>query len=465
MTDWLSQENVSNKFKQSYFIGFADISGNCIVRNGTFTVQSNCIVGNNLTVGKNITGNSELYIAGNTTLNSNLTVNQNLSCNGDISFKGAVNISQQLLMKNGNVYIFETANIGQSNYTLAPPYYQTYNITTTAPTTITLPANVSGLDGIEITFVKSGTISIDNPVTINSPAGAGNTIVAYSTVIPTNVYSMANIRTSTKFTVMNNRWYETVYTPPTEIIDAVFGNIRSTGNVNTPQVYVGNVDASFINVGNINASYINTTGAIRSYTTIEAYGNINASSIHATGEIKSNTIIADDIRTLTLSVSSFGDIVARTLTTSGRVTANSLSVSETFIVPSVQATGSITAQSFYATSDERLKTDIRPVSSQWKNIQSLCPTEYKWKSNLSYDCGFIAQQIYKVYPHMKPSSDPIYDMDYPIEGNGEPKYCTIDYSKLTPILCKGLQEVMSETESLRAEIALLKAQIRELSRV
>ena len=66
---------------------------------------------------------------------------------------------------------------------------------------------------------------------------------------------------------------------------------------------------------------------------------------------------------------------------------------------------------------------------------------------------------------MKPSSDPIYDMDYPIEGNGEPKYCTIDYSKLTPILCKGLQEVMSETESLRAEIALLKAQIRELSRV
>ena len=463
MTDWLSQESVSNKLKQSYVVGFVDVSGNCIVRNGSLTVYSNAIVGNSLTVNKNITGNADLYISGDTVLNSNATVNKNLTCNGDISFRGVVSVTQQLLMKNNSVYLYQTANIAQPTYTLTPPYYQIYNITTAVPTEIILPGNVSALDGVEITFVKTGTVSQSSPITITSPFGSGNTIVPYSSATPTNVYSMANVRTASKFVIMNNKWYEAVYTPPTTIIDVVFANVMAIGNVNTPQIYAGNIDASFSTIGNINASFISSRGI--ETTTINALGNINASAVVVSGDIKSTTITADDIRALTLSVSSLGDVACRTIVASGRITANALSISETLIVPSVFTTGSVTARSFYATSDRRLKTDIQPIPSQWKNIQSLTPTEYKWKSDQSYDCGFIAQQVYQVYPHMKPSSDPIYDAEYPVGGNGEPIYCTMDYSKLTPLLCKGLQEVMSETESLRAEIAELKRQVRELSRV
>jgi len=448
MSGWLTNENVSNKLKQTYVLGFMDISGNCVVRNGTLNVNTNCFVGNTLTVENQITCNRDLYISGNTILNSNLRVGNKLTCDGPVLINGIFSITGRLLVKQDNLYMLEIGNISQSSYTLTSPYYQTYNITTTGPTNITLPSDISALNGIEITFVKTGSISDSSPVNIYTPNGTGNNIVLYSSIVPTNVYSMATIKTTVKFVVVNNRWYESVYTPPTEIIDATFRNITATGNIYSNLFVGGNIDAHSMGIDIVDASYITTRGL--QALSIVSIGNINASSVIATGDIRSTTITADEIRTTTLSVSSFGDIVARSLT------ANTISVGETFIVPSIVTPGNITAQSFYATSDQRLKTDVRLLPSQWENIKSLKPSEYIWKKDSTYDCGFIAQQIYQIYPHLKPLIDADMNAENPVNANGEPIYYTIDYSKLTPLLCKGLQEVMVETEQLREEIRALK---------
>jgi hypothetical protein len=125
---------------------------------------------------------------------------------------------------------------------------------------------------------------------------------------------------------------------------------------------------------------------------------------------------------------------------------------------SIKSSG-ITASSYNATSDIRLKSNIQTIPSQWENIKLLKPSQYTWTKNSNDDCGFIAQEIYKVYPLLKPAEfkDPKYaDTEFPVDASGNPHYYTIDYGKITPYLCKGLQETIHEIEQLRDEIAELK---------
>jgi hypothetical protein len=125
--------------------------------------------------------------------------------------------------------------------------------------------------------------------------------------------------------------------------------------------------------------------------------------------------------------------------------------------------GSVVATSFNATSDMRLKGNIQPLSKQWENIKSLIPSEYTFLQNNKYDCGFIAQQIYKVYPHMRPEIYSVNnDEDNPVDACGNPIYYTIDYGKITPYLCKGLQEVIVEHDNMKEEIIALKKELDEL---
>jgi len=128
---------------------------------------------------------------------------------------------------------------------------------------------------------------------------------------------------------------------------------------------------------------------------------------------------------------------------------------------SLTITGNVTAQSYNALSDMRLKTDIQSLPSQWENIKQLQPKEYRWKDSDLTDTGFIAQQVYKVYPHLRSNFDGTYTFDEtPVGEDGTPQYYGIDYGKITPLLCKCLQEVMSEVEELRREVNELKAAAR-----
>jgi hypothetical protein len=127
----------------------------------------------------------------------------------------------------------------------------------------------------------------------------------------------------------------------------------------------------------------------------------------------------------------------------------------------------VTAASFNATSDKRLKSNIEPLQSQWNNIKMLQPSSYTWKHNSKPDCGFIAQDIYKVFTNLIPDNLNIdtstSDSEAPTDKNGKPIYYSIDYGKITPYLCKGLQEAILEIEKMKQEIDTLKRQIESIS--
>jgi acyl-[acyl carrier protein]--UDP-N-acetylglucosamine O-acyltransferase len=125
------------------------------------------------------------------------------------------------------------------------------------------------------------------------------------------------------------------------------------------------------------------------------------------------------------------------------------------ITGNLRATGTATAASFNATSDRRLKTNIEPLSSQWNNIKFLQPAQYKWIYTSKPDHGFIAQDVYTLYPDMRTQFETVdtsSNIEFPTDYSGNPLYYTLDYSKMTPYLWKGLQEAIQTIEKQQSQI-------------
>ena len=105
-----------------------------------------------------------------------------------------------------------------------------------------------------------------------------------------------------------------------------------------------------------------------------------------------------------------------------------------------------------SSSDERLKTDIRPVeASALLNISLLNPVTYKWRdkqSKADTHVGFIAQEIRKVFPLLV-STGPA----TPLTPDGT---LSIDYTGLTPYLVKAMQELKAENNDQSKAIDKLR---------
>jgi hypothetical protein len=111
------------------------------------------------------------------------------------------------------------------------------------------------------------------------------------------------------------------------------------------------------------------------------------------------------------------------------------------------------------TSDSRLKKDITNMNSMVEKIKMLKPSNYKWKSDDSSSFGFIAQEVYNVFPELRPTISSYcdtdckdFDLDNPVDRNGNPYYYGLDYGQFTPYLTKALQEVISNHEDLIEKI-------------
>lgn len=116
--------------------------------------------------------------------------------------------------------------------------------------------------------------------------------------------------------------------------------------------------------------------------------------------------------------------------------------------------GSITVASsssvsFNTTSDHRLKEDAEIIEDALVQIGALRPYNYKWKSDGSHDTGFFAHELQDVLPHVVTGSKDKVD-----EG-GNPVYQQVDYSRLVPLLVKGIQELMEEVDDLNERLTVL----------
>ncbi len=100
--------------------------------------------------------------------------------------------------------------------------------------------------------------------------------------------------------------------------------------------------------------------------------------------------------------------------------------------------------SYNTTSDYRLKKDLKPFNGL-ELINRLKTYDFAWKTDDSRMYGFMAHELQDVLPYLVTGQKDAVDSN----GNIIPQ--TLDYSKLTPILVKAIQEQEMQINQLKKE--------------
>lgn len=110
---------------------------------------------------------------------------------------------------------------------------------------------------------------------------------------------------------------------------------------------------------------------------------------------------------------------------------------------------------YSALSDERAKTNIKPMTNVLEKIRQLKATSYQFKNSKDqqqYD-GFIAQQVMKIFPSL---------VTHNVEPSRDVDQYLLNYSGFGVIAIKGIQELMKQNDSLKSEIENLKSEVAQI---
>lgn len=110
---------------------------------------------------------------------------------------------------------------------------------------------------------------------------------------------------------------------------------------------------------------------------------------------------------------------------------------------------------YLALSDERLKTNIRSMSSVLKKINQLKASTYQFKNATDkedYD-GFIAQDVMKIFPNL---------VTHTVNKESNTDVYLMNYSGFGVIAIKGIQELMKQNDSLKSEVENLKSEMMQI---
>jgi len=114
-------------------------------------------------------------------------------------------------------------------------------------------------------------------------------------------------------------------------------------------------------------------------------------------------------------------------------------------------------------SDYRIKENVTPIIEAISAVKSLNPVKYTIKKSWNPDAteipehGFIAHEVAESIPNIRGI---VYgEKDAVNEDDGGINAQSIDYARLTPILCAALKECIEKIETLEAEVAELKSKV------
>ena len=107
---------------------------------------------------------------------------------------------------------------------------------------------------------------------------------------------------------------------------------------------------------------------------------------------------------------------------------------------------------YYASSDERAKTAIRPMEGVLGKVMSLPLSRYRYKRGTADSLGVVAQDLQQQFPEfVKVTSG---------EGNFiAPQQMFVDYAGLSVVALRALQEQQVLIQALQAELQTLKARV------
>jgi hypothetical protein len=100
---------------------------------------------------------------------------------------------------------------------------------------------------------------------------------------------------------------------------------------------------------------------------------------------------------------------------------------------------------FNTTSDYRVKTEIVDFDAL-SIIKNLKPKEFRIYDSPQKSIGFIAHELQEYYPQAVSGEKDAINKD------GKPLYQGVDYSQLTGLLTKAIQELKAEIDELKAKI-------------
>ncbi len=104
-------------------------------------------------------------------------------------------------------------------------------------------------------------------------------------------------------------------------------------------------------------------------------------------------------------------------------------------------------------SDQRLKTDIRPLNGVLSRLDVIQPVYYRFKDQQIYpsgdQIGILAQEVQKTFPELVMQG-----------GDG---YLSVDYSKMTAVLLQAIKEQQQVIEKLSGEVNRLRGEKDEVA--
>jgi hypothetical protein len=101
-------------------------------------------------------------------------------------------------------------------------------------------------------------------------------------------------------------------------------------------------------------------------------------------------------------------------------------------------------------SDYRVKKNVVGITNALETISKLKPCNYQYRSNDHQAQGFIAHELQEVLPYC------VVGEKDGVNDKGEMIVQGVDYSMLTPILTKGIQELVLENVELKERLSLLE---------
>ncbi|MHA8091629.1 tail fiber domain-containing protein [Aquirufa regiilacus] len=124
-------------------------------------------------------------------------------------------------------------------------------------------------------------------------------------------------------------------------------------------------------------------------------------------------------------------------------------------IGNIQGTNGGTQVAYNTSSDYRLKTDFRNYNGL-ALVNQIKTYDYAWKANNTRMFGVKAHELQEVIPYMVSGEKDA------VDEQGKIKPQSVDYSKLTPILVKAIQEQDVKIQLLEKEKDALELRIRKL---
>ena len=119
-------------------------------------------------------------------------------------------------------------------------------------------------------------------------------------------------------------------------------------------------------------------------------------------------------------------------------------------ISNLVASGTVVANRFLTSSDQRLKTAIRPLTGALALVQALHGHRYRWNAlgvarggtAGREQVGLLAQELVRVLPELV--------------STGPDGYQAVNYAQLAPVLIEAIKEQQQQVETLKSQVAALQ---------